>query len=154
MSGVWLAALASTLHIAGISVTLGATFVRARLLARPLDDQRLRRVFAADSASGAGAMFIIGSGLWRALGGMEKAWAFYRDNGFFWVKMALLALVLLLELVPMVTLIRWRVAQGRGVAIDTRGAGRLQRISDIEVLLLFAILFVAPLMARGAWLLG
>jgi putative membrane protein len=67
--------------------------------------------------------------------------------------MALFLLVLALEILPMVTFIRWRVARSRGGA-PVAGANlpRLIALNDAEVAIILLIPFAAALMARGAWL--
>ena len=97
------------------------------------------------------------TGLVRAFAGLEKTPDFYLRNGFFWVKMALFGLVFVLEIRPMVTFIRWRIAKRRGetavaAAIAASPLDVFVRLNDAEVVLILAIPFVAALMARGAWL--
>ncbi len=151
---VYLAALASSLHVLSISTGLGAFFFRARFLRQPLDDAGLGRVFAADNVAGIAALFLVGSGLWRAFGGMEKASTFYTSNGMFWVKMGLFAAMFTLECVPMVTLIRWRIAKKKGRQPDVSRARVLARCTDVELAIALLIILVAPLMVRGVWLLA
>ncbi len=99
------------------------------------------------------ALLWIASGLVRAFGRLEKTPDFYLRNGFFWVKMALFGLVLALEILPMLTFIRWRVARSRGSA-PAAGANfaTLIALNDAETAIVLLIPFVAALMARGAWL--
>ena len=113
----------------------------------------LQRLFQADGLWGLAALLWIGTGLARAFGRLEKAPDFYLRNGFFWVKMALFLLALLLELYPMSTFIQWRVRRSRGL-VPTAGAhfDRLIRFNDLVVAVVLLIPFVAALMARGAWL--
>ena len=80
----------------------------------PLDASRLSGVFLADSLWGLAALLWVTTGLWRAFGGLEKGSAFYLGSTAFWIKMTLLGLILVLEVWPMVTLIRWRLARARG----------------------------------------
>ena len=61
----------------------------------------------------AAALWLV-TGLLRAFGGLEKGSAFYLASRLFWLKMALFALVVALEVWPMLTLIRWRVALRNG----------------------------------------
>jgi putative membrane protein len=49
----------------------------------------------------------------------------------------------------MVTLIRWRVRLGRGLAVDTSSAPRLYTVNHIELALVVGMVFVASMMARG-----
>jgi putative membrane protein len=78
--------------------------------------------------------------------------SFYTRNGFFWIKMGLFALVFLLEIAPMVTFIRVRIARGRGAPLPAVPVSTLRRINVIELALVIVIVFVAAFMARGAWL--
>ena len=65
--------------------------------------------------------------------------------------MTLFAAILALEIWPMVTLIRWRVRAGRGEPLDVRRAHTFARISQIEALLVIAMVLAASAMARGLW---
>jgi putative membrane protein len=49
----------------------------------------------------------------------------------------------------MITLIRWRGAVRRGVAIDTAAAPTLARISQIQAAVVVVIAFAATALARG-----
>jgi uncharacterized membrane protein len=64
-----------------------------------------------------------------------------------------LALILALEIWPMITLIRLRRAAGAGTlppGESLHAAGkRIARISDIQTLLILAIVTAAVMMARG-----
>jgi putative membrane protein len=63
--------------------------------------------------------------------------------------MGLLAAILLLEIGPMITLIRWRVQVGRGQPPDTHTAARLSRISVLQAVLVVLMVLAATAMARG-----
>lgn len=153
-------ALASALHVFGIAIGLGSIYLRARGLfdVAAGDRAALARVFRADNAWGIAALLLIGSGVARAFGGLEKGTYFYTHNYAFHVKLTLFAALLLLELWPMVTFVRWRVALSRGRAIDddtlTARAALFARLSVIETALVAAVIVVAPFMARGAWMAG
>jgi putative membrane protein len=105
-------------------------------------------VLRADNAWGIAALFWLGTGLVRAFGGVEKPAAWYTGNPLFWVKMGLFAFVAVLEMWPMVTFIRWRIARAAGRAPELRHMGRLARVNDVEVGLTVSIVFVAAMMAR------
>lgn len=141
--------LLASFHLLGLGIGLGAVWVRARALRPPLDLQALRHVFLADSAWGLAALIWIGTGLWRLLAGTEKATAYYLQNHVFLTKMGLLLLVLILEVRPMMTLIRWRQQVGRGELPDTRTAPLLSRLSFIQAGLIVLMVFVATAMARA-----
>jgi putative membrane protein len=141
--------LFASLHLLGLGVGLGAAWARARALRGPLDGAGLGRVFYADNWWGVSAVLLIGTGLVRLFGGLEKGMDFYLHNHIFWGKMALLLAVLLLELWPMVTLVRWRIQARRGEMPDTGLAGRFASISYLQAVLLLLMVLAAAAMARG-----
>ena len=126
---------------------------RAASLKEPATAQSLRRALRADTDWGIAAALWIVTGLWRYLGSVEKTTAYYNGNHAFLAKMALLALILLLEIWPMVTLIRWRVALGRGGSVETVAvpatARRIALISNVQALLVVLMVVLATMMARG-----
>jgi putative membrane protein len=58
-------------------------------------------------------------------------------------------MILILEISPMVTLIRWRAQVGRGELPDTRAAGRLAQTSFLQAALVVLMVLAATGMARG-----
>jgi putative membrane protein len=105
--------------------------------------------FYADTWWGVAALVWIGTGLVRAFGGLEKGSVYYLHNHLFWAKMTLLLMILILELSPMVTLIRWRAHVARGELPDTRAAARFARISFLQTALVVFMVLAATGMARG-----
>lgn len=147
MSG--LSSFVSSLHLLALGVGLGAVFMRGVYLRAELDEAGLRRVHMADNLWGVAAMLWIGSGLWRAFGGLEKGTAFYLANPMFHLKMGLFLLTLLLELWPMITFLRQRFDLAKGRPIRPFNAPALRRINDLEVVVVVSMVFVASAMARG-----
>ena len=141
--------LFASLHLLGLGIGLGAVWARACALRGPLDATGLRRVFYADGWWGVAAAVWIGTGLVRVFGGLEKGMDYYLQNHVFWAKMALLLAILVLELGPMVTLMRWRVELARGTLPDTARAARFARISHAQVVLVLLMVMAASAMARG-----
>jgi putative membrane protein len=151
------------LHLIALGVGLWAVLARGRALREAVRELpgvgALRRAFLADSQWGVAAGLWIGTGLWRYLGGTEKTTAYYNANHIFITKMALLAVILVLEVWPMITLIRWRVAiggRGPGEAGDAPGAGvnasaarRIAAISYVQGIIVVVMVFTAVAMARG-----
>ena len=142
----WLFAAA---HLLALGIGLGAVWARGRSLRAELDAAGLRRVFYADSCWGVAAMLWIGTGLVRAFAGLEKGTAYYLQNHLFWTKMTLLGLILVLEIGPMVALIRWRVQLARGEVPGTQAAERFARISFLQAGLVVLMVLAATAMARG-----
>lgn len=140
----------AAVHLLGLAIGLGAVWARGRSLGgRPLDSPGLRRAFAADSWWGVSAILLISTGLWRLLAGTEKPTAYYMSSHAFVAKMALLAAILVLEIRPMLALMRWRLLVARGVSPDIGAAATIARISYLQALLLIGMVFAATAMARG-----
>jgi putative membrane protein len=142
----WLFAAA---HLLALGVGLGSIWARARAFQGQLDAAGLRRVFYADSWWGVSAILWIGTGLVRAFGGLEKGSDYYLHNHIFWGKMVLLGLILVLEIQPMIALVRWRIQVQRGQPVDTRLAGRFARISYLQAGIIVLMVLAATALARG-----
>lgn len=108
-----------------------------------------RSVLIADNLWGISAVLLLVTGGVRAFAGYEKGADYYLHQPLFHLKMTLFVLILLLEVAPMVTLIKWRIAQARGAAINTGRAALFARISHIEALLVLLMVVAATGMARG-----
>ena len=144
------AALLSTLHLFGLVLSVSSIFARARAFRRLVSDPTaLDAVFFADNIWGVSALLTISTGLARAFGPFEKGSGFYLNNGAFLIKMGFFALVFVLELYPMVALIRWRIAKGRGQTLDLSKAQLFARLSTAELIATCCIPFLASMMARG-----
>ena len=91
----------------------------------------------------------ISGGMQSGLAGTEKPTAYYLSSHAFFGKMGLLVGILLLEIWPMITLIRWRVLVARGSLPDPSPATALARISYLQALLLIGMVLAATAMARG-----
>jgi putative membrane protein len=141
--------LLAAVHLLALGIGLGAVWIRGRGLRSPLIAADLRRVFLADNTWGLAALLWISTGLWRLLGGVEKGTEYYLRNHVFLTKMGLFLLILVLEVWPMVTLIRWRGRLARGEPPDTRAAPLLARISFVQAGLVVLMVFAAAAMARG-----
>lgn len=146
MSISWILAV---VHLLPFSIGLSAVWARGRALSETPSPQSLQRVFFADNVWGLAAIVWIVSGLLRAFGGFEKGTDYYLSNGLFWLKMGALILILVLEIWPMITLIRWRIQLGRGQQPDTRPAAAFARISYVQVALTVLMAIAAAGMTRG-----
>ena len=142
-------AIVSALHVLALALGLPSVYLRGRALEGPLDREGFRRLLAADTLWGLAAALWIATGLLRALGGLEKGSRFYLQSPLFWTKMALFVTVVILEIWPMLTFIRWRMALRRGEIPDTSRARTLYLINHVEMGLVVLIVFVASFLARG-----
>ena len=141
--------LLAALHLLALGIGLGAVWARSRALRHTLDGSGLSRVFAADAWWGIAALLWLLTGLIRLFSSLEKGTAYYFGNHIFLLKMALFITIILLELAPMMTLVRWRKAAGRGEVPDTTRAAALSRTSVIQAALIVAMVFAATAVARG-----
>ncbi len=141
--------LLAGLHLVALGLGLGAVWVRGRALSSQLDERGLHSVFRADMWWGIAAFVWIATGVWRLLAGLEKNTTYYFQNHFFLTKMGVLAVILVLEVWPMITLIRWRRQVMAGSLPDTRVAPALARISFAQAALVVLMVFLASAMARG-----
>src|SRR5690606_14783823 len=139
----------ASIHLIALGIGLGAISIRALALRGNLQIEQLPRVFLADTLWGIAALLWISTGLWRAFGGLGKGTDYYLVSHAFHAKMGLLVLILLLELWPMITLIRWRIARMRGQSIDLAPAATMGRISMVQAVLVVGMVFAATAMARG-----
>jgi len=142
----WL--LAAT-HLLALGIGLGAVFVRGQVLQGLTHEKKLQRVFMIDNLWGLAALLWITTGLLRAFGGFEKGSEYYVNNTLFWIKMGLFLMIFLLEIRPMVNLIRWRIRVLRGAKVDTSSAGSMAKISYVQTVLIILMVLVATAMARG-----
>lgn len=147
---MFFSAVLSTCHLLALCLGLPGIFLRARALrAVTHDASALATVLQADAAWGIAALLWLTTGLTRAFGPFEKGSGYYLHSGPFFIKMGLFVAVLLLELWPMISLIRWRIAQAKHQPLDLSAAPRLARVSEVEFALTLAMPFFASAMARG-----
>jgi putative membrane protein len=150
--------LVAAIHLLALALGMTGIWMRGSALralpagaSRP-DDRALQAVFRADNAWGLAAALWLATGLPRAFAGLEKGTAYYLASPAFWTKMVLFALVFVFEILPMVTLIRWRLLAKRAEPIDLSRAPLFATISRVQAALLVLIVLAATAMARGVGL--
>lgn len=140
----------AAIHLLAFALGFWAVLTRGTAFSRlAAGSGEARRVLMADNLWGISAVILLVSGGMRAFGGYEKGTDYYLHQPLFHLKMTLFVLILLLEVAPMITLIKWRVARSRGAAIDTGRAKLFARISHVEGLLVLLMVVAATGMARG-----
>ena len=141
------------LHLIALGLGLGAVLGRGTALREVLAPGSLRRAFRADALWGISFGLWLVTGLWRLMGETEKSVGYYMTNHAFFAKMGFLVVILVLEIWPMITLIRWRAALRKGEppdkVVDVATARRLAIISHVEATLIVLMVFAAAAMARG-----
>lgn len=140
----------AAVHLLAFALGFWAVLTRGTALRRlAVGAGEVRSVFVADNLWGISAVILLVTGGMRAFGGYEKGTDYYLHQPLFHLKMTLFVLILLLEVAPMVTLIKWRIALGRGTTIEIGRTKLFARISHIEALLVLLIVVAATGMARG-----
>ncbi len=141
------------LHLIALGLGLGAVLARGTALREALAPGSLRRAFRADMMWGIAFGLWLVTGLWRLFAETEKSVGYYMTNHVFFSKMGLLAIILALEIWPMITLIRWRRALGGGnspeTVVDVAAARRIAIISHIQATVVIMMVFAGVAMARG-----
>jgi putative membrane protein len=146
--------IVASFHLIALGLGLGAVLTRGTVLREPITPGSLRRAFRADTLWGIAAILWIATGLWRLFGGLEKGVPYYMHNTFFMAKMTFLILILLIEIGPAVTLVRWRIAllrkgQPPESVATPQAARRIAMLSHVQALLVVLMVFAAAAMARG-----
>jgi putative membrane protein len=143
----------AALHLLALGIGLGAVVGRsAALRSRPFARADVIRAFRADGWWAVAAVLWLATGIWRVVAGTEKATTYYMHDSLFFAKMGCFVAILLLEVWPMLTLMRWRSKARRGGSgwhpnADT--ASRIALIGYLEAALVVAMVALAAAMARG-----
>jgi putative membrane protein len=141
--------LLAAVHLLGYGFALVSIVGRTRGLRRLAGPADLPRIFLADNGWGITAIVLVVTGLMRVFGGFEKGASYYLHEPLFHLKMTALVLILILEVMPASTLVRWRAAVRKGETPDLSRAPRLARIGHWQSILLIVMVFAATGMARG-----
>lgn len=141
--------LVAIIHLICLPLGVVALMQRAKALTLAEHPQQLNRVFYWDNWYGIVALFWIGSGLYRAFGGVDKGTDYYLSNHAFWTKMLLAVILLGAESVPMSTFIRMRVRLAKGLPVSLDRKRVLLLHHWIEVWVIVGMVAMAVLMARG-----
>jgi putative membrane protein len=143
----------AALHLIALGLGMGAVLGRGNSLLEPVTAGSVQRALRADALWGIAAGLWLVTGAWRLAAGLEKPTGFYTHNHFFFAKMGCFALILVLEVWPMLTLMRWRRALRRSHLMKDIVAPSLARriamISHTEALLVLLMVIFATAMARG-----
>lgn len=143
--------LLAAVHLLAFAMAFTAVLARGKALRslKGTDSSPVRQVLIADNFWGISALVLLITGGMRAFGGFEKGTEYYLQQPLFHLKMTLFIFILLLEIAPMIRLIKWRIALARGNRLDLCKAGLFARISYIQALLIVLMVIAASGMARG-----
>ena len=146
---------AAYIHHLAAFLMLGTLMVELVLLKGELTPVSARSVMRMDMAYGVSATVLLVVGLLRVFY-TEKGSMYYFSSGAFLVKLALFIVVALLSIYPTLKFIGWRKAlrAGRVPDFDAGTRRTVRMLIHIELTLIFVIILMAIMMARGIWHLG
>lgn len=145
-----MAATIASLHYIALGLGFSGLLLRQYALKASFSDLRVKPIFLGDNLWALAALLWLTTGLARAFGGLAKGSDYYLSNHWFYAKMTLFLCVFLLEIYPIVMLMKWR-AQKKQVAnpADVVVARKIYKIGWFELVLTVGIIFLASKMARG-----
>ena len=143
------------LHHAAAFVVVGALMTELVVLRNEITVASARSVLRMDAAYGIAATVLLVVGLLRVFY-TEKGAAYYFASGSFLTKLTLFVVVGLLSIYPTVTFMGWRRAlrEQRVPDFDASPRRKVRLLIHVELTLLFVIMLMAVMMARGLWYLG
>jgi putative membrane protein len=146
---------AAFIHHAAAFLVVAALMVELVLLKGDLTLASARSVLRMDMVYGIAATVLLIVGFARVFH-TEKGSAYYFASASFLVKLTLFIVVGLLSIYPTIKFLGWRKAlrEGRAPDFDAGTRRNVRMLVHIELTLLFVIMLMAVMMARGIWYLG
>lgn len=141
-------------HIAAFLVT-ATLMVELVVLKNELTLSSARSIVRMDMVYGIAATVLLVAGFVRVFY-TEKGEVYYFASGTFLGKLALFIVVGLLSIYPTMKFLGWRKAlrEGRVPELDAGTRRRVRMIIHIELTLIFVIILLAIMMARGIGFIG
>jgi putative membrane protein len=146
---------ATFIHHAAAFLVVAALMVELVVLKNELTVSSARSVLRMDMVYGIAALVLLVAGFARVFY-TEKGAAYYFDSGAFLLKLTLFVLIGLLSISPTIRFMGWRKAlrEGRVPDFDERTRRNVRMLIHIELTLIFVIILLAIMMARGLWYVG
>jgi putative membrane protein len=143
------------IHHAAAFLVVAALMTELVLLRNDLTVASARSVLRMDAVYGVAATVLLVAGLLRVFY-TEKGSAYYFASGSFLTKLALFIIVGLISIYPTMRFMGWRKAlrEQRLPDFDASTRRKVRMTIHIELTLLFIIMLMAVMMARGIWYLG
>ena len=146
---------AAFIHHAAAFLLVAALMVELVVLRNELTTASARSVLRMDMVYGIAALVLLIAGFVRVFY-TEKGAAYYFASGSFLVKLTLFIVVGLLSIYPTMQFMRWRKAlrEQRLPDFDAATRRKVRMLLHIQLTLVFVIILMAIMMARGLWFLG
>ena len=145
---------AAFIHHAAAFIVVATLMVELVILKNDLTVPSARSVLRMDMVYGISATVLLVAGLARVFY-TEKGSAYYFASGPFLVKLTLFIIVGLLSIYPTMRFMGWRKAlrEQRVPDFDAGTRRKVRMLIHIELTLIFVIILMAIMMARGIWYL-
>ena len=146
---------AAFIHHAAAFIVVAALMAELVVLKSELTLTSARSVLRMDAAYGIAAAVVLIAGFLRVFY-TEKGAAYYFASGSFLVKLGLFIVVGVLSIYPTMQFLKWRSAlrEQRVPVLEAGTRRKVRMLIHIELTLLFVIMLMAAMMARGLWFLG
>jgi putative membrane protein len=146
---------AAFIHHLAAFIVVGTLMVELVVLKGDLTPTSARSVLRMDAAYGIAALVLLVVGFLRVFY-TEKGTAYYFASGSFLTKLTLFIIVGLLSIYPTMKFLSWRKAlrEGRVPEFAAGTRRKVRMLIHLELTLLFVIMLMAVMMARGVWYLG
>jgi len=146
---------AAFIHHVAAFLIVATLMVELVVLKSELTVTSARSVLRMDMVYGVAALVLLAVGFVRVFH-TEKGPAYYFDSGPFLVKLGLFLAVGLLSIYPTITFMGWRKAlrAGRVPEFEAGTRRKIRMLVHIELTLLFIIMLMAIMTARGVWYVG
>ena len=146
---------AAFIHHAAAFLVVATLVAELVMLKSDLTPTSARSVLRMDMVYGIAALVVLVVGFLRVFY-TEKGAAYYFASGPFLVKLGLFIIVGVLSIYPTMKFLGWRKAlrAQRVPELDAATRRRVRLAVHIELTLLFVIMLMAVMMARGIWFLG
>jgi putative membrane protein len=146
---------AAFIHHAAAFLVVATLLTELVVLKGELTPSSARSVLRMDMVYGIAALVLLIAGFARVFY-TEKGAAYYFASGPFLVKLSLFVVVGLLSIYPTMKFLGWRKAlrAQRVPELDAATRRRVRMLIHIELTLLFVIMLMAVMMARGIGFLG
>ncbi|HUQ52004.1 MAG TPA: DUF2214 family protein [Gammaproteobacteria bacterium] len=146
---------AAFIHHAAAFLVVAALMVELVVLKQELTVQSARSVLRMDMVYGVAATLLLIVGFFRVFH-TEKGMAYYFASGSFLTKLTLFIIVGVLSIYPTVKFLGWRRAlhEQRVPEFPAGVRRKVRMLIHIELTLLFVIMLMAVMMARGIWYFG
>lgn len=147
---MFLSALVSFMHFIAAFIIFSALVAQHLLLAGPVDYIKAKKIRVLNVLYAVSATLILVVGFLRAFY-FEKGWDFYKTNGSFHGKVTFFVLLAALSIIPTIQFKKWsRVKTDRNQFVAPEGEVKKALLFvRIELVLLFVVLILASLMAKG-----